>query len=76
MTLLPNKHVPTGRSFVGTGAILLSHLIKPMPVSALWELTRAYEEISHFGSFVLTLDYLYSIGAVQFDNGIVSRSRP
>lgn len=75
MTLLPTKHVPAGRSLVGIGALLLNRLHAPTTVSALWELVRDEREIPHFGIFVLSLDYLYVIGAIQFADGLVSRSQ-
>ena len=75
MTLLPTKHVPTGRSLIGIGALLLRQLHAPTTVSALWELVKDEREIPHFGVFVLSLDYLYMIGAIQFADGLVKRSQ-
>ena len=37
MTLLPNKHIPTSRSLVGIGALILGCLDAPSTVSGLWE---------------------------------------
>ena len=64
MTLLPNKHVPTNRSLVGIGALVLSRLERPASVSQLWESLRDNQEVASFGNFVLSLDYLFAIGAV------------
>ena len=75
MTLLPNKHLPTSRSFVGIGALLLKHLEHSSTVSALWELVKNKPEIGRFSNYVLTLDYLYAIGAIDYEHGFLRRSR-
>ena len=73
MTLLPNKHVPTSRSLVGTGALLLERLEAASTVSGLWELVKNQREVGSFGNFVLSLDYLYAIGAIEYEYGLLSR---
>ena len=75
MTLLPNKHVPTSRSLVGIGALLLGHLEDSSTVSSLWEMVKNEQEIGSFRNFVLTLDYLYAIGAIDYEHGFLNRSR-
>ena len=40
MTLLPNKHIPTNRSLVGIGALVLGHLERPTNVSRLWNQSK------------------------------------
>lgn len=75
MTLLPNKHVPTSRSFVGIGALLLEHLDSTSTVSSLWELVKDKEEVGSFRNYILSLDYLYTIGVIDYENGFISRSR-
>ena len=74
MTLLPNKHVPTNRSFVGIGALVLGHMERPTSVSRLWESVRDNREVASFGNFVLSLDYLFAIGAVDYEHGQLSRT--
>ena len=74
MTLLPNKHVPTNRSLVGIGARVLEHLERPSSVSRLWELVKDDQEVASFGNFVLSLDYLFAIGAIDYESGMLSRS--
>lgn len=71
MMLLPTKHVPTRRSLIGIGAVILSHLHAPRTVSSLWDLVKDEPEIVHFGVFVLALDYLFVIGAIQFTDGLL-----
>ncbi len=76
MTLLPNKHIPTDRSLVGMGALLLGHLDRPVNVSRLWESVKDEPQISSFGNFVLSLDYLFAVGAIEFEHGLLTRSKP
>ncbi len=74
MKLLPNKHIPTSLSLVGTGALLLEHLESPSSVSSLWETVKHERQVGNFLSFVLSLDYLYMIGAIDYNHGFLSRS--
>lgn len=73
MTLLPNKHVPTERSLVGIGALLLKHLQASTTVSSLWDSVKEYPEIGSFRNFVLALDLLYTIGAADYQQGFLVR---
>ena len=74
MTLLPNKHVPTNRSVVGIGALVLQHLDRPTNVSRLWESVKDEPEIASFHNFVLSLDYLFAVGAIDHERGLLRRS--
>ncbi len=64
--ILPNKHLSGSESLVGIGALLLAHLEKPTTVSALWSKVREKPEIGSFERFALSLDFLFTIGAVYF----------
>ena len=75
MTLLPSKHVPTDRSIIGLGALLLESLETGSTINGLWERVKPYSRIGSFSNFILTLDYLYAIGAIEYDNGFLSRPR-
>ena len=74
MTLLPNKHIPTNRSLVGIGALVLGRLERPTNVSRLWESVKDEREVASFGNFVLALDYLFTLGAIDYERGLLSRS--
>ena len=75
MTLLPNKHVPTNRSLVGIGALILGQLDSPSTISRLWRQVKESRDVGSYQIFVLALDYLYTIGAVDYDQGFLSRSQ-
>ena len=76
MTLLPNKHIPTKHSLVGVGALVLRHLERPTNVSRLWEAINDDQEAPSFGNFVLSLDYLFAVGAIDYERGMLSRHLP
>lgn len=73
--ILPTKHISTRRSLLGVGAIILEHLYQPRTVSSLWSAVSTMPEVATFERFVLTLDILYAIGAIEMDAGILRRSR-
>jgi hypothetical protein len=69
--LLPNKHISVAESLLGFGAVVLSHLDQPKSVDSLYSLVKsdmargtlpAYHD---FDSLMLTVLFLYSIGAVK-----------
>ncbi len=76
MILLPNKHVSTSRSLVGVGGHLLGKLESSATVNSLWEEVKNNPQVGSFGNFVLSLDYLYAIGAIEFDGGLLRKRRP
>ena len=75
MTLLPDKHIPTNRSLIGVGALLLEYLEYPLPVSGLWDEVKSEQQIGSFHNFVLTLNYLYTIGALELEQGLLIKAK-
>lgn len=74
--ILPTKHIPTALSIIHLGATLIEHLDKPRTVSALWERARKDTNIGNYSVFVLSLDFLYIIGAIELESGLLRRSVP
>ena len=74
MTLLPNKYIPSSHSLVGIGAMLLRHMERPTSVSRLWELTKNEPGVVTYENFVLSLDYLFAIGTIDYQHGLIVRS--
>ena len=65
--LLPDKFVPIRQSLVGQGAEVLRSLHgEPRPVASLYVELR--ERLPHltYDSFVLTLDFLYATGRINW----------
>lgn len=78
--ILPTKHVRTDRALVGVGAELLHLLREPMTISRLWNEFRARRSLGSprapidYHWFILSLDFLFMIGAVQIIRGVLERS--
>ncbi len=71
--ILPTKHISTRNSLLGVGAKILEHLYYPRTVSSLWNAVSTMPEVATFERFVLTLDLLYIVGAVEMDEGLLRR---
>ncbi len=71
--ILPTKHISTRNSLLGVGAIILEHLYHPRTVSSLWNAVSTMPEVATFERFVLTLDLLYMIGAIEINEGLLRR---
>lgn len=77
--ILPTKRITEGRSLLGIGGRALLLLNRPKTVSRLWH-DFGQQEISDddpiitFDWFVLALDLLFALGALQLDKGRLVRS--
>ncbi len=74
--ILPTKGVPPSRALVTLGADILRLLTEAKTISRLWEDFRKAKPIVAnvtFDWFVLSLDLLFLMGAVDFDRGRVRR---
>lgn len=78
--ILPSKHLSQERALLTLGARILLHLIHPKTVSALWEeLTQRVESSPRstnslsYDGYVLALDLLYLIGAIEMEDGLLTR---
>ncbi len=80
--ILPTKHVRPERALIGVGAEILNILNRPMTVSRLWDKVRggrakhAPNAPIDYQWFILSLDLLYTIGAIDFDRGLVGKAEP
>jgi hypothetical protein len=78
--ILPTKHVRADRALIGIGAEVLRLLRRPMTVSALWDSVRrkraAFAPASPIAYewFILALDLLYIMGAIELDRGVIKRA--
>jgi hypothetical protein len=80
--ILPSKHLHQDRALLTVGAQILERLESPKTVSSLWEELRpmknrpgqnAPSPSLSYDWFVLALDLLYTLGAVDLKRGLVSR---
>lgn len=69
--ILPKKQLSISESIFGFGAFLLQYLGKPISIDELWEqykesyANKKYSVKFSFDQFIMTLDYLYMIGAIK-----------
>lgn len=73
--ILPTKHIPPHLSLIGIGANLLSLLERPQTISTLWDRAKAITDAPNFENFVLALDLLYILQAVELDGGLLRRAK-
>jgi hypothetical protein len=74
--ILPSKHISQEKALLTVGAKLLQLLDRPKTVSATWESMRISAEPVSYDWFILALDLLYIIDAVEFRDGLLSRRTP
>lgn len=73
--ILPNKHIEMSKSLFGIGGIILGLLNKPSYIETCWNNyvtnyidKKVVKYNCTFDYFILAIDYLYTIGAVNMDN--------
>jgi hypothetical protein len=71
--ILPTKYVNLEGSLLGLGAVILGSLTYPRTITALWEEIRKVPEPMSFHYFVLALDLLYILGAIELEAGLITR---
>lgn len=72
--ILPTKHIKLSGSLLNIGAVLLNYLEDEQTVTSLWEKTRSIPEIKTFEQFTLALDFLFMVGTVSFQDGLLRRT--
>lgn len=78
--ILPTKHIKPDRALLAIGAEMLQSLREPMTVSRLWdEVRRARENRAvsapvNYDWYVLALDLLFLLGAVEFEQGLITKA--
>ncbi|MBD3352909.1 MAG: hypothetical protein GF364_15615 [Candidatus Lokiarchaeota archaeon] len=71
--ILPTKHLKLSSSLLNVGAILIRQMDDTQTVSLLWDKSRILPEIRSFERFTLGLDLLYSMGLIDFEDGLIKR---
>ena len=80
--ILPSKHLPHDRALLSVGGMVLANLSRPKTISGLWgEFSRGPENHQvpdkriGFDGFVLALDLLFLLGAIELNEGLLSRKQ-
>jgi len=82
--ILPTKHLSQDRALLTVGARLLARLSRPKTVSALWEeisrpvITKdnGKSPALRYDAYILALDLLFLMGAVELQDGLLGRKAP
>ncbi|VFM98884.1 MAG: hypothetical protein BECKG1743D_GA0114223_103733 [Candidatus Kentron sp. G] len=81
--ILPTKHLSYDRALLTVGGRLLSLLTQPKTVSALWEEISRQNSSGNgrkpalrYDAYVLALDLLFMMGAIELQDGLLHRNRP
>lgn len=75
--ILPTKYLPQERALLSVGGDILTQLEEPRTVSELWDRVREIRNTKHNGAtisfdwFILALNLLYAIAAVEYKDGLV-----
>lgn len=72
--IAPTKHISIESSLLGVGATILHTLTEGATITALWETARSDATIGSFQRFVLALDLLYTLGAIDMTGGVISKA--
>ena len=71
--ILPSKHIRLENSFIGVGAEIIKRIKSPQTVSQLWIDVRNLPGVRTFERFTLSLDLLFTIGVIEFQEGLLQR---
>ncbi len=78
--ILPTKHIRPDRALLAIGGDILVSLREPMTVSRLWDDIRSKRGDPgepapiNYDWFVLALDLLFMIGAVEIDRDLLRKA--
>jgi hypothetical protein len=80
--ILPTKHLPQERALLAVGADVLRLLGQPKTVSRLWDdlkKARTSEPVSSaltYDWFVLAMDLLFAVKAIDIERGRIRKAVP
>ncbi|WP_369827265.1 ABC-three component system middle component 6 [Cryobacterium sp. N19] len=69
--LLPDKYVHERQSLIGQAGILLANRSIDQTVSELWHTSSKGDDDLTFGRFEAALSFLFILGAVNMNHGIL-----
>jgi len=72
--LMPTKHVTERNSILGAAGVVLSTIPGPVTINELWRRTSCIQEVGTFDRLVLALDFLFMIGVIEFQSGLIGRT--
>lgn len=76
--ILPSKHIAADRALLTIGAEILILLERPRTASYVWDVLRRKREhgrVFGYDWFILALDLLFMLGAIEYKGGSLTRSQ-
>ena len=64
---MPNKYLKEEDTLLGASATIFNNLSSKQSLSELWDLVKEDDSIYNFERFILSLDMLYILGCIDFD---------
>ena len=71
--ILPTKHIKLQNCILNLGSVLLNNITGKQTVTLLWDKARELPEVKTFERFTLGLDLLFTLGLIDFKEGILVR---
>lgn len=65
--IMPNKYLKEEDTLLGASATIFNNLSSKQSLSELWDLVKEDDSIYNFERFILSLDMLYILGCIDFD---------
>lgn len=80
--LTPTKNLHEDKSILKIGARILSFLTFPRTLNSTWEAYMEFQNLEsqnipniQFDTFILALDFLYMIGAIEYQGDLLRRTK-
>ncbi len=65
--IMPNKCLKEEDTLLGSSAVIFNNLNDKQTLSELWDKVKQEEAIYNFERFILSLDLLYLLGIIDFN---------
>ncbi len=65
--IMPNKCLKQEDTLLGSSAVIFNNLNDKQTLSELWDKVKQEEAIYNFERFILSLDMLYLLGIIDFN---------
>lgn len=65
--IMPNKCLKQEDTLLGSSAVIFNNLNDKQTLSELWDKVKQEEVIYNFERFILSLDMLYLLGIIDFN---------
>ena len=71
--IMPTKHVTIRHSLIGQSMLVLQKLNRPKTTSTLWSQVKHSDEIRSYERFLMAVDLLFILGAIELREGLLRR---